>query len=222
MMPSTIPFSGKRTLTGASSACSSSSRAPPAKKQRTSPVSVLRTIFGKADNENSPPKSFSKPSGEEIDAYDLDAVRAIRSGDLTKLKHLHMAGKNLNAANQFGESLLHMTCRRGNLAILSFMLREAKVRVDIRDDFGRNPLHDACWTTTPNFEVMDELIEHVDPDMFLSEDVRGSTPFDYVRSNHWEEWVKYLSERKERLQQRIREVKESPSSSNTESPRADN
>lgn len=212
MITPTIPSVAKRSTPGASRGFSSSSKSQHlAKKQRmqeTSPISVLRSIFGNAGVVNVPPKPFKKPSNEEIDAYDLDVVRAVRSGDLTKLKLLHAAGKNLNCTNKFGESLLHMACRRGNIDILSFMLKEANVRVDIRDDFGRTPLHDACWTSSPNFAIMDALIERVDPSMFLSEDVRGSTPFEYVRQDHWCGWVKYLAERKERLGQRIREAQD--------------
>lgn len=173
---------------------------------------VLRSIFGNACLvNNSSPKSFLKPSEEEINAFDLDAVRAIRAGNLAELKRLHAEGKNLNASNQFGESLLHMACRRGNLAIVSYMLREAKVRVEIRDDFGRTALHDACWTSTPNFAVMDELLEFVDPFMLLTEDVRGSTPLDYARRNHWDDWVKYLMARREKIQEKVNHVKREPS-----------
>jgi ankyrin repeat protein len=182
-------------------------RQPPNKKQRSdelSPVAYLRLLFGSAwCCLNSAPKSFLKPKEEDIAAYDLEVVRAIRGHDLTRLRQLYAEGRNLNACNQFGESLLHMACRRGELEIVSFMIREAKVRVDISDDFGRNPFHDACWTPTPNFEVMDVLIEVADPIMLISEDVRGSTPFDYARREHYKKWVKYLEEKKDTLQIKI-------------------
>lgn len=90
--------------------------------------------------------------------------------------------------------------------MVTFMLQEAKVRTDIRDDFGRNPLHDACWTSEPSFELMDVLLDHADPFMLLSEDVRGSTPFDYVRRNHWTQWAHFLTSRKEKLRERILSV----------------
>jgi ankyrin repeat protein len=172
------------------------------KSDELSPVAYLRMLFGSACL-NSAPKSFLKPKEEEIAAYDLETVRAIRSHDVTRLRQLYAEGRNLNACNQFGESLLHMACRRGDLEIVSFMIREAKVRVDISDDFGRNPFHDACWTSTPNFEVMDVLIEVADPVMLISEDVRGSTPFDYARREHYKKWVKYLEERKDILEIKI-------------------
>ncbi len=180
------------------------------RNQEISPVSILRTILGEsglaAAAQRISPAFFQKPTEEEIEAYDVEIVRAIRMGDLVALKQLHADGKDLNASNQFGESLLHMACRRGNVSILSYMLREAHVRVNQRDDFGRNILHDACWTSTPNLDIMDELLEFVNPLLMLSEDVRGSTPFDYCRRDHWAEWIKYLSERKEKIQARIEHI----------------
>jgi hypothetical protein len=37
--------------------------------------------------------------------------------------------------------------------MVSYLLEECKLCVNISDDFGRTPLHDACWTAEPNFEV---------------------------------------------------------------------
>lgn len=147
---------------------------------------------------------FQKPREEDIAAYDLEAVRAIRAKDIDKLRELHTNGKSLNACNQFGESLLHMACRRGDTSIVKFMIEDAKARVDIRDDFGRNPFHDACWTSTPNYGVMDVLIDAAEPWMLLSEDVRGNTPFDYARREHYAKWVIYLENKKELLQKKTR------------------
>jgi len=84
--------------------------------------------------------------------------------------------------------------------VVKLLVLEFHVRVDVRDDYGRTPLHDACWTTTPNFELMDVLVEAVDPRLLLAEDVRGHTPFDYARREHWNEWLQFLKDRKERLQ----------------------
>lgn len=210
MIPqTTIPPSSKRDAPG--TVLSPLALSHPTKRQRSppemSPKLLLRSIFGNAGLVNTTsPKSFMKPTEEEIEAYDLEVVRTIRMGDLAKLQQLYNDGKDLNASNQFGESLLHMACRRGNIDILKFMLREAKVRVDRQDDFGRNPLHDACWTSSPNYDVMDELLQFVDPFMLLAEDVRGSTPFDYVRRNHWRGWVNYLGTRQDQIQARIRQV----------------
>ena len=50
----------------------------------------------------------------------------------------------------------------------------------------------------------DVLIEAADPCMMITEDVRGSSPFDYARREHYGKWVSYLNERKGMLQQKIK------------------
>jgi ankyrin repeat protein len=146
---------------------------------------------------------FARPSKEATDAYDLTVVQAIRLNDLDKLRAMLHDGKSFNACNRFGESLIHMVCRRGNIEMASFLITEARVDVDVRDDFGRTPMHDACWTSKPNVAMMDLLINNVPPDMLLTEDVRGHTPFEYARKEHYEEWTQYLSSKEEDLQMRI-------------------
>lgn len=179
-----------------------------------SPARYARSILEDNVLMHEAPFFFVKPTEEEVNAFDLDVVNAIRRRDIDTLRQLHSSGKSLNACNQFGESLLHMACRRGDVAIISFMLREAKVRTDMRDDFGRTIWHDAMWTPSPNFEAVDILIEHADPLQLLCEDVRGNTPFDYARRNHWSEWVDYLSLRKEKLLEKVRQPVDSPVSVN--------
>jgi len=51
----------------------------------------------------------------------------------------------------------------------------------------------------PNFDVMDALLRYVPPDLLLSEDVRGHTPFHYARKEHWEQWLEFLKERQDLL-----------------------
>ena len=109
----------------------------------------------------------------------------------------------MDACNQFGESVLHMACRRGYASIVDFLLREVKARSDRCDDFGRNPFHDALWTSTPNFEVVDLLIDFADPALLLSEDVRGNHPFAYARSDHSERWIEFLEKRQEKIVKRF-------------------
>jgi ankyrin repeat protein len=148
--------------------------------------------------------TFQKPSEEDVTAYDLETVKAIRANNLDQLRQLWCNGKSMNACNQFGESVLHMACRRGYDKIVEFLLLEVKVRTDRCDDFGRNPFHDALWTSVPNFNVVDLLIDYADPALLLSEDVRGNTPFAYARSDHSEQWIKFLEERREKLIKRIK------------------
>lgn len=166
-----------------------------------SPVELLRRFQFERDNSNktSYPVSptFVKPTEKAVAAYDATIVNAVRSANLDALRSAHK--ESLNACNQFGESLLHMACRRGNVEVVRYMVEEAKVNVHVRDDYGRTILHDATWTARPNKDVMEVLLKAVSPEMLLAQDVRGHTPFDYARKEHWAEWVTFLSERQDRL-----------------------
>ena len=179
---------------------------PPAPQ---SPVDFLKALFSRNEhgscllanlNDN---MTFARPSKEATDAYDLTAVQAIRYNDMDKLREMLREGKSFNACNRFGESLIHMVCRRGNIEIARFLIKEACVDVNVKDDFGRTPMHDACWTSKPNVAIMDLLLDHVSPEMLLAEDVRGHTPFNYARKEHYEEWTQYLRGKEEDLQRRI-------------------
>jgi ankyrin repeat protein len=132
---------------------------------------------------------FEDTTPEQRAAYDNELIRAIRNQDIPALRKLHFEqGRTLQAANNFGESVLHMACRRGFLKVVQFLLEEAHVHLWLRDDTGRTPLHDACWTATPNFELVDYLVEK-DCDLLLMKDKRGHLPFDYVRKKDWSLWV---------------------------------
>lgn len=172
------------------------------------PVTYLKSLFDKSVTGRAflkgtrPASPYTKPTQAFMDAYDLKVVKAVRGNDLPTLKEMHLQGKSLNACNRFGESIMHMACRRGMLDIVTFLL-ETGCAVDIRDDFGRTPLHDACWTTVPNFEVMNVVIQKVHPDILLCQDVRGHTPFHYARKEHWGAWVSFLEERDQVLLRRL-------------------
>lgn len=162
-----------------------------------SPMAYLQSIV--SSEKATLPGAFTKPTEDQLAAYDVQVVTAIRNSDIDKLKQLHRDGKPMNACNQFGESLFHMVCRRGHVAMVKFMLSCKDVKVDVRDDFGRTPLHDACWTTTPNFEVMEILLNASGIELLLAEDVRGHSPFCYARREHWSMWVDFLSKYNDKL-----------------------
>lgn len=173
-----------------------------------SPVTHLKRLFKRTDiGEQILGKSnrsvVSKPSADLTEAYDLEAVNAIRKGDVENLRKLMEQGKDLNACNRFGESLIHMACRRSDVDVVKFLVHEAHVNLEVTDDFGRSPVHDACWTTIPNFDVMDLLIRNVSPETLLAEDVRGHTAFHYARKEHWTQWVEFLAEREELMLRRL-------------------
>lgn len=139
---------------------------------------------------------FAAPTEEEIKSYTHDVIAAVRAQDVDKLREFHENGRPLKCSNQFGESLLHMACRRGYLDVASFLINQAGVTVQVRDDYGRTPMHDACWTCEPNFELLELLMKKC-PSLLFLKDRRGHTPLQYIRREHWEAYVRFLSQRHE-------------------------
>jgi hypothetical protein len=183
-----------------------------AKQQYADPVSFLRALFASTPEGRDllekchvmrQQSAFRRPSQEEVDSYDKDVVRALRDSNIPKLRERFLSGRTMNACNLFGESLLHMACRRGDLDVVRFLIREAQCRIDITDDYGRTPLHDACWTPQPNLSVVEELMSFADPLLWLRQDVRGHTPFEYARRDHREIWMEFLHQKQSMLLEKV-------------------
>lgn len=145
--------------------------------------------------------SFIKPTKEMLDAYPSELMNLVRRNDFEGLKVLHNEGRLINCCNKFGESLLHLACRRGHTHIVEYLIAVAEVNIMIRDDYLRTPLHDACWTAEPNFDLVYFLIQKA-PEQLVLEDARGFTPFDYVRKEHQGKWLRFLWERRTQLHPR--------------------
>jgi len=140
---------------------------------------------------------FLKYTSDHLEAYTNDKVDAVRANDIVTLRSLQQQGHVMQASNRFGESVLHTSCRRGFTDIVKFFVEEAGVSVRVRDDMGRTPMHDACWSSaTPNFAIMKILILAA-PEMLLSKDKRGHSPFDYARREYWPHWVTFLNEHRQ-------------------------
>jgi hypothetical protein len=135
---------------------------------------------------------FLKVTAESVEAYDMQVVKAVRTQDVTTLRQLLQSGRSLQCGNKFGESIVHTACRKGSLQVLQFLLQEANVSCRVICDYGRTPLHDACWTSErPNFQLMDLLLTAC-PDLLHMKDARGFLPLAYVRQEHWDDWCRYL------------------------------
>lgn len=135
---------------------------------------------------------FQPPTQAEIDAYDFPVINAIRAEDIPALKSFHKQGRPLKCSNKFGESILHMACRKGMLGVTTYLVKEAGVPLTVCDDYGRNPLHDACWRKNADFALIDLILEEC-PDLLYIRDRRGNTPLHYVRREEWGRWGQYLN-----------------------------
>jgi len=141
---------------------------------------------------------FLEISQENIDAYNDDIISAVRRHDVDTIRQIFADGRILQCCNRFGESIVHMACRRGALDVVRFMVEEAGVSLRVRDDYGRTPLHDACWTQEPNTDLVKMVVLKC-PDLLLISDKRGFTPLSYARQDDWEVWCKFLNENREIL-----------------------
>ena len=147
---------------------------------------------------------FREVTDDRIESYEQEIGVAIRTRDIGSLRLLKKKGKSFEGCNRFGESFMHLACRRGFTNVVSFLINEGNASIRVHDDYGRTPLHDACWSTTPNFELFDILLD-AEPELLLMKDARGYVPLDYVRREHWGLWVKYLASRikKEILRRKV-------------------
>jgi ankyrin repeat protein len=155
------------------------------------PSVFTKTLFPGRKHVRSPFK-VEPPTDEQLEAYSMDIVRAIRESDLPKLQELLKDGHSFDACNRNGESLLHLACRRSDSDIAEFLINEAGVPTNVRDTIGRTVLHDICWRPRPDYKLMGLLIRNVSPDLLIAEDMRGHTCFDYSRKENWGEWVLFL------------------------------
>jgi len=101
--------------------------------------------------------------------------------------------QDLKARNQFGETLLHLACRMGiSRDILEFLVDEpAKVPLNVRDKFGRTPLHNSCLSTVPHFDNIHFVISKA-PRTLLFEDDNGKVPFELIPLQCYEQWTQFL------------------------------
>ena len=139
---------------------------------------------------------FSSVSESQMLQYCTDIVGATRNGNLPLIRSLFSSGQCLNCCNSFGESLLHMACRRGYTDVVRFFIEEAHVSPRRTDDGGRTPLHDALWHRDPQFDIVHTLILH-EPALLLCKDKRGFAPFTYSRAEHASLWIQFLWDRRD-------------------------
>jgi ankyrin repeat protein len=96
----------------------------------------------------------------------------------------------MTACNKFSESIVHTACRRSNFETVQFLISHG-ADANITDDYGRSPLHDACWRVTPDFDMVTLLLD-ANFEQLRWCDVRGSTPLCYVSKDNWLSWCAYL------------------------------
>ena len=137
------------------------------------------------------------PEPEQVSAYDKAILNAVLDEDEAALERMRLSGRRMDACNRFGDSVLHMACRRGRAGALRYLLRVCgRGGVVLSDDFGRTLMHDACWTATPRFDVASAVLD-ADSRLLRMLDSRGSSPLQYVPQDQWPLWCAFFEIRKE-------------------------
>ena len=102
----------------------------------------------------------------------------------------------MSACNKFSESIFHMACRRSEVEIVDFILKNGGDS-SIVDDYGRNVLHDVCWRAESRFDIATLILDsHLD--LLFQLDKRNFPPLRYVAESNWLEWCAFLFHQKER------------------------
>ena len=142
---------------------------------------------------------------DPTDGYTMEVVGAIRSNDIAALRHMLEQGQSFDVCKTNGEYLIHLACRRSQPETVEFLLHEAKVRVNVRDTMGRTILHDVCWKSSPDLDMMETVLRLAPPALLLAKDIRGHVPFDFARKHHWQQWMQFLRQHHDMIQQRLLE-----------------
>lgn len=138
---------------------------------------------------------YCKPTPLQQASYDVYMIELVKNEETELLDEILACGVSPNPCNRYGESLVHAICRRGQAATIKVMLKHG-CNLQVADDYGRTPLHDACWAARPCFDVVELLLER-DVRLFHMTDCRGATPLSYVRKDHWPAWIAFLEAHKD-------------------------
>ena len=82
-------------------------------------------------------------------SYHTYIVDLVKDNKVSALRKIFATGISTNPANVHGEGLINLVCRLGHGDILKVMI-DAGCDVQVSDDYGRTPLHDACCATQPS------------------------------------------------------------------------
>ena len=138
---------------------------------------------------------YNKPTPLQLASHGIFIADMILYGDMEAVQEILQLGLSPNACNMHGESIVHSVCRRSDIQMLDVLL-QAGCDIQVSDDNGRTPLHDACWAPEPNFALIEKLLER-DKNMLYMMDSRGHLPLSHTRKHHWSGWLQFLQSKKD-------------------------
>ena len=107
---------------------------------------------------------YNKPTPLQNASYGIHLIDAVKTCDYDKIQSLLGAGISPKPCNNYGESLVHMVCRRGDAKALKlFFFINHGANLQVSDDYSRTPLHDCCWAANPAFDVAEMILSSRHP-----------------------------------------------------------
>ncbi len=122
----------------------------------------------------------------------LEDEMLIEADHLHIIKHLLKRGANPTATDNFGNTLLHNLCKKGNMEGAIYLIQNYYADSKAKNRKGQTPLHLAC-TNENNLKMVQFLIEekNADPAVTCQE---GKTPLHYAARSRDLRLIKYLIE----------------------------
>lgn len=138
---------------------------------------------------------FPSVTEEFVQGYSMDIVTAVRNDDVQALRRIQAAHptRSIMCGSKFGDSILHLACRRNRVKVVEYLLCECNVSPQIICDYGRTPLHDALWCVQPNERIVSLLLLKC-PHLLFVKDHRGSTPLSYAPRDTWKQLCRFLAQ----------------------------
>jgi hypothetical protein len=127
--------------------------------------------------------SLNRPvQPHELESYNKELLAAVAANDISTLIDRCRRKIPVLACNKFRESTLHFAARNSLYQVAEIIINSVQNPIII-DDYGRSPLTDAIWAVSPNFAIIERLLDH-SLELLQLTDVRGFTPLNYVREEH--------------------------------------
>ena len=117
----------------------------------------------------------------ERESYNKDVLDTIQANDISLLRDRCRRKLPVLVCNRYGESTLHMAARRSLYRVVQIIMKTEGSPI-IMDDYGRSALVDAMWAESPNFAIIEQLLDY-NIDLLLLTDERGFTPLSYIRKD---------------------------------------
>lgn len=134
------------------------------------------------------------PSPLQLASYGTYLVWAIQSSDCSLLRKLLRCGLSPNPCNQFRDSILgDLVCKQGKVRIYKCFVDEFHADLRVVDGFGRTLLHHCCWAHELCRPIVEDILRR-DPIQIFLKDKQEKTPLEYVRTDTYGEWNRFLKE----------------------------